>query len=83
MYLKIFREQIYARKIAESESIPFISPYNDRNIIAGQGTFACIGGGGMISGIADYVKAKNKNIKIVGCEPKNSCAMSVSIKAGN
>jgi len=36
----------------------------------------------LISGIAGYLKHKNRKIKIVGCEPRNSCAMSASIKAG-
>lgn len=89
--------EIYARKIAKKQGIPFISPYNDIDIVAGQGTigyeimeqlpevdvvFACIGGGGMISGIAGYLKRRNKKIKIIGCEPKNSCSMSASIKTG-
>ncbi len=89
--------EIHARKIAEKKRIPFISPYNDNDIVAGQGTveyeiwdelpevdivLACIGGGGLISGIAGYLKHKNRKIKIVGCEPRNSCAMSASIKAG-
>ncbi len=89
--------EIHARKIAASKGIPFISPYNDDGIVAGQGTvgyeiweelpavdvvLACIGGGGLISGVAGYLKHKNKKIKIVGCEPRNSCAMSASIRAG-
>ena len=89
--------EIFARKMAEKQGIPFISPYNDIDIIAGQGTigyelwqqlpsldvvFVCIGGGGMISGIGGYLKHKNNNIKIIGCEPKNSCQMSASVKAG-
>ena len=89
--------EINARKIAEKKGIPFISPYNDNDIVAGQGTvgyeiweelpdvdmvLAGIGGGGLISGIAGYLKHKNRKIKIVGCEPRNSCAMSASIKAG-
>jgi threonine dehydratase len=89
--------EIHARKVAEKQEIPFISPYNDIDIVAGQGTvgyeiweqlqdinaiFVCIGGGGLISGIAGYLKHKNKSLKVLGCEPRNSCAMSVSIKAG-
>ena len=89
--------ETYARKIAALQGTSYISPYNDVDVIAGQGTigyeiweqlpdvdavFACIGGGGMISGIACYLKNKNKKIRVIGCEPKNSCAMSESIKAG-
>jgi len=89
--------EIHARRIAEKKGIPFISPYNDMDIVAGQGTvgieiladlpnidviLVCIGGGGLISGIAGYLKHKNKKIKVIGCEPANSCAMSASIKAG-
>jgi threonine dehydratase len=88
--------EIYARKIAVERKKPFISPYNDLHIVAGQGTlgleilnelpdvhvvFSCIGGGGLISGVAGYLKNKNKCIKIIGCEPKNSCEMFASIKA--
>ena len=88
--------EILAREIALQRKIPFISPYNDLHIIAGQGTigcellselpqtdfvFSCVGGGGLISGVASYIKTKRK-VRIFGCEPKNSCEMSVSIKAG-
>ncbi len=88
--------EIVARRFAEIHKIPFISPYNDLDIIAGQGTlgceilkdlpdvdmvFACIGAGGLIAAVAAYLKNKKK-ITLVGCEPKNSCAMSASIGAG-
>ena len=92
------KTEIHARRVAEKQKIQFISPYNDIDIAAGQGTvgyevweqlqnidaiFVCIGGGGLISGIAGYLKHKNKKLKIFGCEPRNSCAMSASIKVGN
>ena len=92
------KTEIHARKVAEKQKIQFISPYNDVDIAAGQGTvgyevwgqlqnidaiFVCIGGGGLISGVAGYLKHKNKNLKVFGCEPRNSCAMSASIKVGN
>ena len=92
------KTEIHARKVAEKQKIQFISPYNDIDIAAGQGTvgyevwgqlqnidavFVCIGGGGLISGVAGYLKHKNKNLKVFGCEPRNSCAMSASIKVGN
>ena len=92
------KTEIHARRVAEKQKIQFISPYNDIDIAAGQGTvgyevweqlqnidagFICIGGGGLISGVAGYLKHKNKNLKVFGCEPRNSCAMSASIKVGN
>ena len=75
----------------------YISPYNDARVIGGQGTiglelhqqqphincvFVAVGGGGMISGIAGYLKEVNPGISIIGCEPQNSRAMSESVKAG-
>ena len=92
------KTEIHARRVSEKQGIQFISPYNDIDIAAGQGTvgyevweqlqnidavFVCIGGGGLISGVAGYLKHKNKNLKVFGCEPRNSCAMSASIKVGN
>ena len=92
------KTEIHAREVAAKQEIQFISPYNDIDIAAGQGTvgyevweqlqnidaiFVCIGGGGLISGVAGYLKHKNKNLKVFGCEPRNSCAMSASIKDGN
>lgn len=89
--------EVYARKISEKNNQTFISPYNDPQIIGGQGTIAVelinqlkeidyvfvpIGGGGLISGIAGFLKSKNKNIKIIGCLPKNSPVMFESIKVG-
>ncbi|MHA2366990.1 MAG: threonine/serine dehydratase [Candidatus Hodarchaeales archaeon] len=86
----------FARKKAEKENYIFVSPYNDIKIIAGQGTigfelvkqlndinyvFITIGGGGLASGIAAYLKAIKKDIKIIGCLPENSPVMSESIKA--
>jgi len=89
--------EIHARQIAESNNITFISPYNDSTVIAGQGTigieltrqhkgldaiFVSVGGGGLISGVASYLKQSNPNIKIIGCWPENAPAMHECIKAG-
>ncbi len=86
-----------ARRVAETEGLPFISPYNDPLIVAGQGTVAVelerqldeldavlvpVGGGGLISGIAGYLKAANPQIRIIGCQPVASAVMSESIQAG-
>lgn len=89
--------EIFAREYAEKNGMTYISPYNDEQVIAGQGTigvelarqldpidavFVALGGGGMIAGIASYLKALRKGIKIVGCSPQNSCVMIESVKAG-
>lgn len=86
-----------AKKTAEENRQTFISPYNDPQIIGGQGTIALelldqidtidtilvpVGGGGLISGIAGYMKTADKNIHIIGCQPENSAVMYESIKAG-
>ena len=86
-----------ARRSAEKNSQIFISPYNDWKIIGGQATVAVelarqieridtilvpVGGGGLISGIAGYLKSLDQNIEIIGCQPENSAVMYESIKAG-
>jgi len=73
----------HARQIAEEESLVFVHPYNDLDIMAGQGTVATemleaepdidcivvpIGGGGLIAGVATAAKAINPEIKIIGVE---------------
>jgi len=89
--------EVYARCYAASNRMTYVSPYNDQKIIAGQGTiavelvrqqrdidavFVALGGGGLISGIASYLKAINPAVKIIGCSPENSQVMIQSIKAG-
>jgi threonine dehydratase len=76
----------------------YVSPYNDEQIVGGQGTVAYeiinrlptvnhilvpVGGGGLVSGIGGYVKTKNQNIEVIGCQPVNSAVMYHSIKSGN
>ena len=90
--------EIFARAQAEEKGKVWVSPYNDPYIAAGQGTigiellnqqlnldvvFVTIGGGGLISGIATYLKEKNPQIKIVGCLPENSPEMAMAVKAGH
>jgi threonine dehydratase len=87
-----------ARELEASEGLTFIHPFDDPAVIAGQGTiglelvkqmdddvsavFIPIGGGGLIAGIAAYIKAKRPDIRIIGVEPADSAAMSDSIEAG-
>ena len=87
----------YARQLAESTSQIYVSPYNDEDVIAGQGSigielllqmpdldavFISVGGGGLIAGIASYLKAVNPKIEIVACFPENAPVMLKCIKAG-
>ncbi|NER97408.1 MAG: threonine ammonia-lyase, biosynthetic [Symploca sp. SIO1B1] len=88
----------YARQIEADKGLTFIHPFDDPYVIAGQGTigmeilrqyqqpihaiFVAIGGGGLISGIAAYVKRLRPEIKIIGAEPADSDAMYQSLKAG-
>ncbi len=91
------KTEAFAKKIAARDNQTFISPYNDPKIIAGQGTigmeltrqidnidsiFIPVGGGGLISGVAAYLKSINDNIQVIGCQPKNSAVMYESVKAG-
>ena len=86
----------YAIKLADSNGMTYIHPFNDELVIAGQGSigkeiidqlesvdyiFAPIGGGGLISGVAAYAKSVNPKIKIIGVEPEDSDAMKQSIKS--
>ncbi len=86
-----------AREVARQNGQVFISPYNDAQVVAGQGTlgvelerqlpqmdavFISVGGGGLISGIASYLKAVNTRVKIVACWPENSRVMYECMKAG-
>lgn len=86
-----------AKETAEKNQLVFVSPYNDPQIMGGQGTIAVelydqldnidsvlvpVGGGGLISGIAGYLKTTNKNINIIACQPQNSAVMYESIRAG-
>jgi len=86
-----------AQRISQEMGYLYIPPYDDYDVIKGQGTiglelidwnqpvdkvFVPIGGGGLLSGIAACIKAFNPNIKVIGVEPKKSSCMYTSIKAG-
>ncbi|MGE5622390.1 MAG: threonine ammonia-lyase, biosynthetic [Bacillota bacterium] len=88
----------HALTLEKKEKLTFVHPFDDPDVIAGQGTigmeilrqhpgpihaiFAAIGGGGLISGVAAYVKAVRPDIKVIGVQSTDSDAMARSIKAG-
>jgi len=88
----------YAQELAERDGLTFIHPYDDPDVIAGQGTigmeilrqvphdldaiFIAVGGGGLISGIGAYVKSIRPDVKIIGVEPLDSDAMTQSLRSG-
>jgi threonine dehydratase len=89
----------HARELESSEGLTFIHPFDDPDVIAGQGTIAVeilkqadspidavfvpIGGGGLMAGIAVYIKNKQPKVRVIGVEPEDSAAMRDSIEAGS
>lgn len=89
--------ELAAAKAAQDQGLPFVSPYNDPEIIAGQGTvglemvadkadldqvYISVGGGGLISGVAGYLNHTSPQTKVFGCWPSNAPAMADCLKAG-
>lgn len=89
--------ELEAAETAAREGITFVSPYNDEDVIAGQGTiafemletepkldavFVAVGGGGLISGIGAVMKHLSPETRIVACWPEASVAMYASLQAG-
>jgi threonine dehydratase len=88
----------YARQLEKEKGLTFIHPFDDPYVIAGQGTigmeilrqyqqpieaiFVAIGGGGLIAGIASYIKRLKPEIKIIGVEPVDANAMYLSLQKG-
>ena len=88
----------HARELEAKGGSTFVHPYDDPDVIAGQGTvgmeilrqhtqpihaiFVAIGGGGLISGIAAYVKRLRPEVRIIGVEPEDANAMYQSLKLG-
>ena len=87
-----------ARGMERESGLTFVSPYNDREVIAGQGTIGLeiledspdidvlvvpVGGGGLLAGVAIAAKAVNPRIKVYGAEPLTSPTMTAAIEAGH
>jgi len=90
--------ELAGRAAANAQGKVFISPYNDEQVMAGQGTiavellrqvppidalFVAVGGGGLIGGIGAYMKHASPATEVVGCWPENSRVLLESIKAGH
>ena len=91
----------HAVALEKKQGLTFVHPFDDADVIAGQGTvamemlqqlqtqnlndldavFVAIGGGGLISGVANYIKAVNPAIKVIGVQMNDSNAMIQSVKA--
>lgn len=89
--------ELEARALAERESRVYVSPYNDADVVAGQGTiaveliaqqprleavFVSVGGGGLVGGIAAYLEVVRPDISVIGCWPERAAAMYQSVRAG-
>ena len=90
--------QAHARALEEERKLCFIHPFDDPEVIAGQGTigmeilrqcsqppaaiYLAVGGGGLIAGVGAYVKALWPDVKIIGVEPVDADAMTRSLAAG-
>ena len=88
----------HALHLEKKEKLTFVHPFDDPEVIAGQGTiameilrqhagpihavFVAIGGGGLIGGIGAYIKAVRPDIKVIGVQTTDSDAMARSLKAG-
>ncbi len=88
--------EAFARTLSEESGRPFVSPYNDLDVIAGQGTvgvelaedvpgvdavFVAVGGGGLIAGTAAWLTRGRRRPRIVGAQPRRSDVMRRSLAA--
>ena len=89
--------EVHARQMAANEDKVFVSPYNDPDVMAGQGTIArellsqipdlgvvyvSLGGGGLIGGIGLYLKAVKPGVEVVACSASVDPCMHLSMEAG-
>ncbi|MCB1817986.1 MAG: threonine ammonia-lyase, biosynthetic, partial [Gammaproteobacteria bacterium] len=88
----------YATKLASDKGLTFIHPFDDPDVIAGQGTigmellrqhadpihavFVPVGGGGLIAGVAAYIKDIRPEIKVIGVEPEDAPTLERALAAG-
>ena len=86
----------HAVSIAKKENYSFIHPYDDKEVISGQGTigkeiieqidskieavFVPVGGGGLLAGVGAYIKSEHPEVKIIGVEPEDAACLDLAIK---
>ena len=86
----------HAVSLAKKENYSFIHPYDDKEVISGQGTigkeiieqtdskieavFVPVGGGGLLAGVGSYIKSENPDIKLIGVEPDDAACLDLAIK---
>lgn len=90
--------EIMARDAARKQGLTWVSPYNDAEVMAGQGTvgkeicdqvdhldavFITVGGGGLIAGAGSFCREIHPDIRVFCCQPANSPEMSLSLRAGH
>ncbi|MFM1885643.1 MAG: threonine dehydratase [Pseudomonadota bacterium] len=89
----------HAMRLAQERGMVFVHPFDDPDVIAGQGTigmeilrqspgpldavFVAIGGGGLVAGVAAYIKYLSPSTRVIGVEPEDSASMYESLKAGH
>ncbi len=89
--------ELHAREFAAENGMCYLSPYNDEDVVVGQGTcgveiakqlpqvdaiFVAVGGGGLISGVGSFLKSVNPTMSVIACQPAASAVMTESVKAG-
>jgi threonine dehydratase len=89
--------EVHARAEAEATGRVFVSPYNDIDVVYGQGTLGCelfadlpaaddvivpVGGGGLIAGVGGYLKGVHPGVRVVGVEPSHSAFFKAALAAG-
>ena len=89
---------VHSLQLADDQGLTYVHPYDDEDVIAGQGTIALeilsqlteaaeaifipIGGGGLIAGMAAYIKHVRPEVKVIGVEPQDAPTMYTALKAG-
>ena len=90
--------RLHALDLCKKDNLVFVHPYDDPDVIAGQGTigvellrqhsgqlaaiYVPIGGGGLAAGVASYVKFLRPEIRVIGVEPEDAASMKAAITAG-